>query len=174
MAQAVGLAAALDLALKDVPVLVLDDNDQVSTGSRAICFAKRTLEIMDRLGCGQTLVDKGITWNKGKVFFDERKVYDFDLLAEAGHRRPAFINLQQFYFETALLERLRELEAEGRPVAIRGRNMVTDIERDDNGVRLTVGTPDGPYTLKADWLIACDGAKSPIRSILGLDLWPGF
>ena len=165
----VGLAAALDLALKDVPVLVLDDNDRVSTGSRAICFAKRTLEIMDRLGCGQTLVNKGVTWNRGKVFFDERKVYDFDLLAEAGHRRPAFINLQQFYFETALLERLRELEAEGRPVAIRGRNMVTDIERDDNGVRLTVGTPDGPYTLEADWLIACDGAKSPIRSILGLD-----
>ncbi|MEP0510696.1 MAG: FAD-dependent monooxygenase, partial [Aurantimonas coralicida] len=52
----VGLAAALDLALKDVPVLVLDDNDRVSTGSRAICFAKRTLEIMDRLGCGQPLV----------------------------------------------------------------------------------------------------------------------
>ena len=165
----VGLAAALDLALKDVPVLVLDDNDRVSTGSRAICFAKRTLEIMDRLGCGQTLVKKGVTWNRGKVFFDERKVYDFDLLAEAGHRRPAFINLQQFYFETALLERLRELEAEGRPVEIRGRNMVTDIERDENGVRLTVGTPDGPYTLEADWLIACDGAKSPIRSILGLD-----
>ncbi|MEP3112242.1 FAD-dependent oxidoreductase [Nisaea sp.] len=165
----VGLAAALDLALKDVPVLVLDDNDRVSTGSRAICFAKRTLEIMDRLGCGQPLVDKGVTWNKGKVFFDERKVYAFDLQAEAGHRRPAFINLQQFYFETALLERLRELEAEGRPVEIRGRNKVTGVERDDGGVRLTVETPDGPYTLEADWLIACDGAKSPVRSMLGLD-----
>ncbi|MEO9904352.1 FAD-dependent oxidoreductase [Nisaea sp.] len=165
----VGLAAALDLALKDVPVLVLDDNDRVSTGSRAICFAKRTLEIMDRLGCGQPLVDKGVTWNKGKVFFDERKVYEFNLLAEAGHRRPAFINLQQFYFEAALLERLRELEAEGRQIEIRGRNKVTGVERDDGGVRLTVETPDGPYTLEADWLIACDGAKSPVRSLLGLD-----
>lgn len=165
----VGLAAALDLALKDVPVLILDDNDRVSTGSRAICFAKRTLEIMDRLGCGQPLVDKGVTWNKGKVFFDERKVYEFDLLAEAGHRRPAFINLQQFYFEASLLERLHELEAEGRPVEIRGRNKVTGVERDESGVQLTVETPDGSYTLEADWLIACDGAKSPVRSLLGLD-----
>ncbi|MEQ8333718.1 FAD-dependent oxidoreductase [Nisaea sp.] len=165
----VGLAAALDLTLKDVPVLLLDDNDRVSTGSRAICFAKRTLEIMDRLGCGQPLVDKGVTWNKGKVFFDERKVYEFDLLAEAGHRRPAFINLQQYYFEAVLLERLRELEAEGRPVEIRGRNKVTGVTRDDSGVQLTVETPDGPYSLDADWLIACDGAKSPIRSFMGLD-----
>ncbi|WP_028467238.1 FAD-dependent oxidoreductase [Nisaea denitrificans] len=165
----VGLAAALDLALKDVPVLLLDDNDRVSTGSRAICFAKRTLEIMDRLGCGQPLVDKGVTWNKGKVFFDERKVYEFDLLAEAGHRRPAFINLQQFHFEAVLLERLRELQAEGRPVEIRGRNKVTGVTRDDSGIQLTVETPDGPYTLEADWLVACDGAKSPIRSFMGLD-----
>jgi len=164
-----GLSAALDLALKDVPVLLLDDNDQVSTGSRAICFAKRTLEIMDRLGCGQPLVDKGVTWNKGKVFFDERKVYEFDLLTEAGHRRPAFINLQQFHFEAVLLERLRELQAEGRPVEIRGRNKVTGVTRDDSGVQLTVETPDGPYTLEADWLVACDGAKSPIRSFMGLD-----
>ncbi|WP_323797277.1 FAD-dependent oxidoreductase [Nisaea sp.] len=165
----VGLSAALDLALKDVPVLLLDDNDRVSTGSRAICFAKRTLEIMDRLGCGQPLVDKGVTWNKGKVFFDERKVYEFDLLTEAGHHRPAFINLQQFYFEAALLERLRELEAEARPIEIRGRNKVTGVTRDDSSVQLTVETPDGPYTLEADWLIACDGAKSPIRSLMGLD-----
>lgn len=165
----VGLAAALDLALKDVPVLLLDDNDRVSTGSRAICFAKRTLEIMDRLGCGQPLVDKGVTWNKGKVFFDERKVYEFDLLAEAGHRRPAFINLQQFHFEAVLLERLRELQAEGRPIEIRGRNKVTAVTRDENGVRLTVETPEGPYDIDSDWLIACDGAKSPIRSLLGLD-----
>ncbi|MBO6561175.1 MAG: FAD-dependent oxidoreductase [Nisaea sp.] len=165
----VGLALAVDLALKDVPVLVLDDNDKVSHGSRAICFSKRTLEILDRLGCGQPLVEKGVTWNKGKVFFDERQVYEFNLLPEAGHRRPAFINLQQYHFEVGLLERLRELQAEGKPVEIRGRNRVTHVEKDASGARLTIETPDGPYDLEADWLIACDGAKSPVRSILGLD-----
>lgn len=165
----VGLALAVDLALKDVPVLVLDDNDKVSHGSRAICFSKRTLEILDRLGCGQPLVEKGVTWNKGKVFFDTRQVYEFNLLPEAGHRRPAFINLQQYHFEVGLLERLRELQAKGKPVEIRGRNKVTHVGKDAGGVRLTVETPDGPYDLEADWLVACDGAKSPVRSMLGLD-----
>lgn len=55
----VGLAAAVDLAQQGVAVVVLDDNDRVSTGSRAICFAKRPLEILDRLGCGQPMVDQG-------------------------------------------------------------------------------------------------------------------
>ena len=95
----VGLAAAIDLAQQGVSVVVLDDNDKVSFGSRAICFAKRTLDIADRLGCGQALVDKGVLWNVGKVFFDEKQVYDFDLMPEGGRQHPAFINLQQYYFE---------------------------------------------------------------------------
>ena len=54
---------------------------------------------MDRLGLGQALVDKGVTWKTGKVFFGARQVYAFDLLPEQGHRWPAFINLQQYLFE---------------------------------------------------------------------------
>jgi 3-(3-hydroxy-phenyl)propionate hydroxylase len=65
----VGLSAAIDLAQQGTAVLLLDDDDRLSIGSRAICFAKRTLEIFDRLGCGQHMVDKGVTWNVGKVFF---------------------------------------------------------------------------------------------------------
>ncbi|MEQ8451525.1 MAG: FAD-dependent oxidoreductase [Nitratireductor sp.] len=165
----VGLAAAIDLALHDVPVVVLDDNDKVSFGSRAICFAKRPLEILDRLGCGAPMVEKGVTWNLGKVYFGERRVYGFNLLPEEGHKRPAFINLQQYHFEKYLVDRVRELEAEGRPVEIRGRNRVTAVEPAADGVRLDVETPEGPYRLEADWLVACDGAGSPVRAMMGLD-----
>ena len=165
----VGLAAAIDLARQGVEVVVLDDNDKVSFGSRAVCYAKRPLEILDRLGCGQPLVDKGVKWNIGKVFFDDRKVYEFNLLPEGGHERPAFINLQQYYFEEALVKRVRELQAEGAPIEIRGQNEVAALENRDDRVRLEVATPDGPYTLEADWLIACDGAGSATRQMLGLD-----
>src|SRR5207245_4148473 len=65
----VGLALAIDLAQQNVPVLLLDNDCTLSTGSRAICFAKRTLEVFDRLGCGQRMTDKGVSWNVGKVFF---------------------------------------------------------------------------------------------------------
>jgi len=116
----VGLAAAIDLGQQGVPVVLLDDNDRLSHGSRAICFSKRTLEIADRLGLGDRLVDMGVRWNIGKVFVGDRQIYTFDLLPEAGHRRPAFINLQQYHLEHALVDRLRALQDAGAQVDLRG------------------------------------------------------
>lgn len=165
----IGLAAAIDLALCGIEVVVLDENDKVSWGSRAICFAKRPLEILDRLGCGQPMVDKGVVWNTGKVFFGDRKVYDFNLLPEGGHKRPAFINLQQYHFEKYLVDRALDLKRQGRKIEIRGASKVVEIDPKPDHVSLTVETPDGAYEVEADWLIACDGAASPIRSMLGLD-----
>lgn len=164
----VGLAAAIDLGAQGVPVVVLDENDRVSHGSRAICFSKRMLEIADRLGCGEPLVEKGVQWKHGKVFFGDRKVFEFNLLPEDGHRRPAFINLQQYHLEHDLVSRIRTLQGAGAPIDLRGGNRVTAVRSDPDRVRLTVDTPDGPYTVDADWLIACDGAGSPVRRMLGL------
>lgn len=164
----VGLAMALDLGLQGVPVLLLDDHEGPGLGSRAICFAKRTLEIANRYGCGDAMVEKGVVWNLGKVFRDHRKLFEFNLLPETGHKYPAFINLQQPYFEKFLFERLRTAQSEGAPIEIRGRNRVEGIDAIADGVTLRVTTPDGRYSLTADWLIACDGAGSPTRKQLGL------
>lgn len=161
----VGLTAALDLASRGVRTLLLDDDDTVSFGSRAICFAKRSLEIADRLGVGERFLEKGITWNRGKVFRDERQVYGFDLLPEPGHLYPAFVNLQQYYAEEWLLERLRALGL----TEIRWKSRVSEVGREADCVRLTVETPDGPYRLSCDWLLACDGARSQVRRCLGLE-----
>ena len=94
---------AIDLAQHGIDVVVLDDNDKVSFGSRAICFAKRTLEIADRLGFGDKLVDKGVQWNLGKVFFDERKVYEFNLLAEDGTPAPRSSTCNSIILNNTLL-----------------------------------------------------------------------
>ncbi|MCK8484255.1 FAD-dependent oxidoreductase [Aliiroseovarius sp. S2029] len=165
----IGLGMGIDLAQQGVKVVIVDDNDKVSFGSRAICFAKRPLEILDRLGCGQAMVDKGVEWDVGKVFFDDREVYKFELLPEKGHQRPAFINLQQYYFEEYLVNRVRELESEGAPIEIRGGNKVTAIGTHPDHATLEIDTPEGSYNIEADWLIACDGAGSPTRQMLGLD-----
>lgn len=165
----VGLAMAIDLAQQDIPVVILDDNDKVSVGSRAICFSKRSLEILDRYGCGDQMVDKGVVWSHGRVFFGDRQVYNFDLLPEEGHKRPAFINLQQYYCELYLVERLRALQQEGKPVDIRGGNKVASIDQMDDHASLIIDTQDGAYRIEADWLIACDGAGSPSRRMLDLD-----
>ena len=91
----VGLSLAIDLAQRGQPVVLLDNDHRLSTGSRAICFAKRTLEIWDRLGVGHAMCAKGVEWNVGRVFFGDAPLYSFNLLPEPGHERPAFINLQQ-------------------------------------------------------------------------------
>ncbi|WP_370271689.1 FAD-dependent oxidoreductase [Pseudooceanicola nitratireducens] len=165
----IGIATALDLGLQGIPVVVLDDHEGVGQGSRAICFAKRTLEIVDRYGCGEAMVGKGVVWNLGKVFHDDRKVFEFNLLPEAGHRFPAFINLQQPYFERFLVEQARAAQAKGAPIEIRGKNRVEAVEVQDDHVALSLMTPEGPYRIEADWLIGCDGASSPLRGMMGLD-----
>ena len=165
----VGLCAAIDLAQRNIPVLVVDDNDKVSFGSRAICFAKRTLDICDRLGIGEGLVEQGVQWNLGKVFFDDRKVYEFNLLAQDGHKNPAFVNLQQYYLETYLVERIRVLQAQGTQIDIRGKTKLVALTQSDERTQITLETPDGQYGIDADWVIACDGANSPTRKMLGLD-----
>jgi len=162
----VGLALAVDLAQRGVRTLVLDNDHKLSTGSRAICFAKRTLEIFDRLGCGDAMVDKGVSWSRGRVYFGADEVYAFDLLPEAGHERPAFINLQQYYVEGVLADRAAELADR---LEIRWCNTVTGVEQRDDGVVLRVDTPDGPYALQADRVVACDGSRSAVRSLLGLE-----
>jgi 3-(3-hydroxy-phenyl)propionate hydroxylase len=164
-----GLCAAIDLAQHGIPVVVLDENDKVSSGSRAICFAKRSLEILDRLGCGDAMVEKGVVWNVGKVYFHERQVFEFNLLPEAGHNRPAFINLQQYTFEKYLVDFAFQIAAAGKPIEIRGGNKLISATPRGDGVALDIATPEGRYALDAEWLIACDGAGSPIRNMMGLD-----
>ncbi len=159
----VGLAVAIDLAQQGVRVVLLDEDAALATGSRAICFAKRTLEIFDRLGCGDAVADKGVGWNTGKVFFRDRLLYRFDLLAEAGHARPAFVNIQQYHVEAFLAARARMLGL----LDVRWQNQVQDVAQDADGVTLTVGTPDGPYRLRCDYLVAADGSRSTIRRLLG-------
>lgn len=159
----VGLSLALDLAQKGTPVVVLSASATLSAGSRAICFAKRTLEVFDRLGCADPMVDKGVSWNVGRVYFGAEEVYRFDLLPESDHERPAFINLQQYYVEGYLLQRAAALDN----VEVRWQNKVVGLTQDENGATLVIETPEGNYELQADYVAACDGARSPMRAMLG-------
>jgi len=161
----IGLALAIDLAQHGIPSVVLDDNNVVSVGSRAICWSKRSLEILDRLGVGAKCVDKGVIWKVGRTLHRDQEVWNFDLQPEPGHKMPAFVNLQQYYVEEYLVTRAMEFPD---LIDLRWKNRITALSQSDH-VTLTVDTPDGPYTLAADYLVACDGARSDIRTMMGLD-----
>jgi 3-(3-hydroxy-phenyl)propionate hydroxylase len=141
----VGLCAAIDLVQQGVKVVLVDNDDTLSSGSRAICFAKRTLEIFDRLGCGERMVQKGVSWNVGKVFLQDELIYTFDLLPETGHARPAFINLQQYYVEGYLADRAVQLDN----LQIRWKSTVVGLTQRGDHVELQIETPDGRYPLRS-------------------------
>ncbi len=183
----VGLSLAIDLAQRGQRVLLLDNDDRLSTGSRAICFAQRTLQIWDRLGCGDAMVDKGVSWQVGRVFHGAAQVYQFDLqtspprqaaetesdasaLPQAAEprsadERPAFINLQQFYVEAYLLRRALELPN----IELRWKHELVGITAQAEGVQASFDTQNGRYTLSADYLCACDGSRSAARQLMGLE-----
>ena len=161
----VGLSLAIDLAKRGQRVVLLDDADRIGEGSRAICFSKRSLEYWDRLGVGQRMVDKGVVWQVGKIFSRDALLYQFDLLPEPGHKRPAFINLQQYYAESFLTDRTGDFPL----IDLRWSNKVTALDRRNDHCVLTVETPDGPYRISASYVVACDGARSALRGMVGAD-----
>ncbi len=161
----VGLAAAIDARLQNLPVLLLDEDKTVSVGSRAVCYAKRSLEILDRLGVGEDACSKGVSWNVGRTFLNEAEVFQFNLVPDAGHKRPGMINLQQYHLEEMLIARALALGAD-----IRWQHKVISVQPQGDHALLRVETPDGEFDIEADWLIVADGARSPIRRQLGLDI----
>src|SRR3954447_16650624 len=161
----VGLSLAIDLAQRGQSIVLLDDADRIGEGSRAICFSKRSLEYWDRLGVADRMVDKGVVWSVGKIFHGADQLYQFNLLPEQGHKMPAFINLQQFHAEAYLIERAAQLPG----IGLRWRNKVAALEQRNDQVILTIETPDGPYRLAARYVVACDGARSSLRRLVGAD-----
>jgi 3-(3-hydroxy-phenyl)propionate hydroxylase len=161
----VGLAAAIDARLQGLEVIVFDQDDSVAVGSRAVCYAKRSLEILDRLGVGDCVVNKGVSWNVGRTFLREEEVYRFNLMPDAGYKRPGMINLQQYHLEEALVRR-----AEALGVDLRWKYKVAGVTPLDSGARISLETPDGAFEVEADWLIVADGARSNVRRQLGLDI----
>jgi len=161
-----GLTAGLDLAKHGISSIILMKEKSVVVGSRAICFAKKTLEVIDRVNdhAARRMIEKGVTWNVGKVFYQDEQVYEFNLLPEQGHTFPAFINLQQYYFEEYLVEEVMKNDL----IDLRWQQEMIDLQQDHDGVQLTVGTPGGSYTMQAQYVLACDGVNSSTRSRLGI------
>ena len=54
-------------------------------------------------------------------------------------------------------------------IDLRWRNKVTGLEQRNDHVVLTIETPDGPYRMRANYVVACDGARSSLRQMVGAE-----
>jgi 3-(3-hydroxy-phenyl)propionate hydroxylase len=163
-----GLTLACDLANRGVESVLLDEDDTIGVrgaSSRGIVYAQKTLEIFARLGTYHRVAEKGVTWSVGKTLTGEDVVYSFNLQLESTSEQPPFINLQQFYIEWFLVDRIRELGG----CELRWKNRVTKVSQSADCVTVAVETPAGAYTLEAEWLVDATGVNSAIRDGFGLE-----
>ena len=164
-----GLTMACALARYGVKAVLLDEDKTVGVkgaASRGICYTQRSLEIFERLGVYDRIAAKGIQWSVGRTFAGKDEVYSFDLRQQSAYNlssQPPFINIQQFYIEGYLVERIRELGQ----VEIRWNNRVTAFEQDSEGALLSITTPAGDYRIRADHVIDASGSHSPFRKWVG-------
>ena len=163
-----GLTLACDLANRGIESVLLDEDDTIGVrgaSSRGIVYAQKTLEVFAHLGTYPRIREKGITWSDAKTLAGEDVVYSFSLQSANASEQPPFINLQQFYIEWFLVDRIATL---GR-CDLRWKNRVTKVTQTAECVTAAVETPAGAYTLEAEWLIDATGVNSPIRQGFGLE-----
>ena len=164
-----GLTLACDLAVRGIRTVVLDEDDTVGVkgaSSRGICYAQKSLEIFQRLGIYERIRAKGITWSVGRTFSGADELYTFNLKDDSSSEQPPFINLQQFYLEWFLVDRIVELGG----TDLRWKSKVLKVADDDDAVVIEVETPAGSYSLEAEWFIDATGANSRIRGAMGLEV----
>jgi 3-(3-hydroxy-phenyl)propionate hydroxylase len=161
-----GLVTALELARHGVRSVVLSAERQVSEGSRAIVFTRRSMEILQQVGVAGRITEAGLPWRFGNSYYRGQHVFRMEAPHDADDRFGPMINLQQQYVEEYLCD-----ACTAHPlIDLRWGNRCLDLQQDAHRVLAQVDTPAGPYMIEAQWLVAADGGRSPLRSALGLQL----
>ena len=165
-----GLTLACSLAQLGVPAVVLDEDNTVGVkgaSSRGICYTQKSLEIFQRLGIYERIKAKGIEWSVGRTFAGHDEVFSFDLSQQTQFnlsQQPPFINIQQFYIEGYLVERIQEIQTSQTPVDLRWMSRVVGFSQNDTCATLEVQTPAGNYHLEAEHVIDATGSHTPFHA----------
>jgi 3-(3-hydroxy-phenyl)propionate hydroxylase len=160
----IGLATALDLARFGVPVTILEEDLQLSEGSRAIVLTRRSLEILQQLGVERPFLDKGLPWSHGRSFYRGQEIYKMIMPHDADDRYLPGLNIQQQYIEEYLVNYCKQKDL----IDIRWGQKVRAVSQTEASVTLRIDTPEGEYDLIADWVVAADGGRSTIRKLMQL------
>ena len=161
-----GLVTALELARHGVASVIVTSELQVSQGSRAIVFTRRTMEILQQVGVDHRLTQNGLPWRFGNSYFRGQHVFRMEAPHDPDDRFFPMLNIQQQYLEEYLLDAC----AASPLIELRWGNKITRVQQQADHVEVEIDTPQGPYELHSEWLIAADGGRSTVRSLLNLPM----
>jgi 3-(3-hydroxy-phenyl)propionate hydroxylase len=161
-----GMVTALELARHGVPSVVVTAELQVSQGSRAIVFTRRSMEILQQVGTAARMTENGLPWRFGNSYYRGQRVFRMEAPHDADDRFFPMLNIQQQYMEEYLLDAC----AASPLIDFRWGNKVVKVEQQADVASVEIDTPEGTYTLETDWLVAADGGRSPIRTAMNLQM----
>jgi 4,5-epoxidase len=145
-----------------VSVEVVDSADRAATTSRALALQPRGVEVLDRIGALGDLCERGIKAMTATVYTGARPILCLELGRWLTGKGRSVVLISQAEIEAELRRRFSELGGH-----IEWGTPVVDAKADQDSVAVTVG--DRARTVRADWLVACDGAHSAVRKFAGID-----
>ena len=168
----VGMVCALALNRRGVPVTVFEQEPEPVEDQRAASLHPPTLEMLDELGVTQKILPLGLV-SSAYRFHDRvshSMVAEFDLgLLRDEFRYPFVLQYEQY----KLTHSITEEYANAVDFDVRFSHTVTGLTETTDGVDVEIDTPNGFERLNADYVIGCDGGRSTVRKLAGIE-FEGF
>ena len=167
----VGLSAALALARRGIPNVLLAAEPELVMELRGSTFHPPTLDLLDEFGVVPRMIDVGLkapTWQFRDRETGPVATFDLSLLAgDTGH--PYRVQCEQWKLMRFLAEELRRFPGSD----IRFDHRVTSVREDDECATVTAETSSGPVSIAGRYVVGADGARSAVRRSLGVE-FEGF
>ena len=161
-----GLALTCQLIRYGVDFVIIDKKETTTPYSKAIGVQARTLEIYEQIGLADKLIAQGLIAEKARMFAGGklRGEIEFNELGKGMSPYPYVLLVEQGKHEALVYDHIKR---QGKD--IRWQCELESFKQDADGVSATIKTALGETeTIKAKYLVGCDGSKSLVRHALGL------
>lgn len=159
-----GLTLAVQLLTARVPFRLIDTAPTPVHESRALAIQARTLEVLERDGIAARLVEQGDTARLIKMHGSKTVSLQLFDGGDAATKYPFLLFISQAQTEQILAEHL----AKHGVVIERGTTLVGLVQEGDH-VALTLKSPAGEESVRAEYVVGCDGAHSAVRRLSGIE-----
>lgn len=161
-----GLALACQLIRYGVDFVMIDTKESTTPYSKAIGVQARTLEIYEQIGLAEPLVNLGQITKQVRLLEGGKARAEVQLakLGEGRSPYPYLLIAEQGKHEALLYQFIK---AQGRDV--RWQTTLEDFSHGETSVIANIRSNDETQTIEAKYLVACDGARSSVRTALGLE-----